>query len=74
MVDVFNSNLDRQRAVVVELKSQPKNLTLKEWYEHLTDIGLVIGQDYCWAWKDNNMAIEIFDPKVAIMTKLKLHD
>lgn len=74
MANVFNSNLDRQRAVVMELKSQPKNLSLKEWYDQLTAQGLEIGRDYRWAWKNDNMAIEIFDPQVALITKLKMHD
>jgi hypothetical protein len=72
MVDDYNTNLDRRRAVVIQL--QPHDLSLKQWYDWLTDQGLELGRDYCWSWYNDNMAIELTDPGLAVMTQLKMHD
>lgn len=57
------------------MKLQPKNLNLAEWYDWLTDCGLVLGKDYRWAWQDDSMAVEFLDPNVELLMLLKkVHD
>lgn len=56
------------------MKLQPKNLSLIEWYNWLTECGLVLGQDYRWTWSDNTMAVEFLDPNVELLIRLKMHD
>lgn len=56
---------------VVSMKRQPE-WSLLEWYNFLNqDLGLEIGQDFCWAWQNDYMAIEFFDNKTATLVRLK---
>lgn len=72
MVDDHNTNLDRRRAVVIQL--QPRDLSLAQWYAWLTNQGLALGVDYRWSWHEDSMAIELTDPGLAVITRLKMHD
>lgn len=47
------------------------NKSLLEWFNWLTTQGLVIGQDFHWAWKDDCMAVEFKDPHNEVIFLLK---
>jgi len=46
---------------------------IREWYDWLESQGLVIGQDFRWAWRNDNWAIEFLDHRQEILVLLKSH-
>lgn len=46
---------------------------LREWHDWLREeMGLVIGQDYRWAWHNNRWAIEFVDSRQETVVRLRM--
>lgn len=70
LVDDHFACVDRRWIVVMLML--PHQWNLRQWHDWLlAEMDLRVGQDYRWAWRDNQWAIEFFEAKTETAVRLK---